>query len=44
MTAPTNQTRMRSVVGAVLSNQPATAVPAISRLATSASKCSGLAP
>jgi hypothetical protein len=42
--APRNQIRIRSVIGAVLSNQPAAAAPAIIRLASSASRCSGLAP
>ena len=44
ITAPRNQIRMRSVMELVLSNQPTMAAPATSRLAVSASRCSGLAP
>lgn len=35
---------MRIVIEVVLSNQPATAAPATSAVAASASRCSGLAP
>jgi len=44
MIRPRNQTRIRFVIEAVLSNQPTAAAPAISTVAANASRCSGPAP